>query len=203
MFTGIVECTGTVLANSPKGSGNLLELESKGFFGKVKIGGSVAVNGVCLTLVKKTSDAGFFDVSPETLSKTNLFTLKTGHQINLEKPVTASRDFSGHFVQGHVDCTCKLLEVSSQGDWKIYWFEIPKNIKNYLVAKGSICLDGVSLTVAELKSRKFSVALIPHTLEKTTLRLKKPGDNLNIEADMLAKYAFKACLPYLKKTKLQ
>jgi len=201
MFTGIIESTGIVLANSPKGMGSSLELNARGFFEKVKIGGSVAVNGVCLTLVKKNTNKGYFDVSPETLSKTNLFSLKTGQLINLERPVNALTDFSGHFVQGHVDCTCELLEVYTVGEWKVYWFEIPKNIKNFLVAKGSVCIDGVSLTVAELKPRKFSVALIPHTLEITTLRLKQPGDILNIEADMLAKYAYNACLPYIKKTK--
>lgn len=201
MFTGIVECTGVVSANNRVGTGNLLTISKPGFFKNTKTGGSIAVNGVCLTLVKKTDASAWFEVGPETLLKTNLSELVPGSVVNLEKPVGPDSDFSGHFVQGHVDTTAKILDIQDSGGWKTFWFQLPPSIKNLLAPKGSICIDGISLTLVDVKQKKFSVALIPHTLKITTLGQRTPGDMVNLEADMLAKYALNACKPFLKQHK--
>ncbi len=192
MFTGIVECLGKVAGLKSQGVGCLLSLSNPLFFKNSILGASIAINGVCLTIVAKKTNLVLFDVGPETLKKTNLGLLKEGDLVNLEKPVSTKSDFSGHFVQGHIDTTTKLIKIKQSGPWVDIWFSIPDSIQPFLVSKGSICIDGVSLTVVDVTKNKFSVALIPHTLEKTSLRNKGPGDIVNIEADMIAKYAMRA-----------
>jgi len=192
MFTGIVESMGTVTILKTQSVGVLLSIGHDDFFKKTKTGASIAINGVCLTLISQKNKQAVFEVGPETLKKSNLGLLRVGMKVNLEKPVSANSDFSGHFVQGHVDTTAEILKIEKSGPWIDIWFSLPDSIKPFLVDKGSVCVEGVSLTLVQVKKDKFSVALIPHTLAMTTLVLKKPGDMVNIETDMIAKYAMRA-----------
>ncbi len=192
MFTGIVESLGTVTAIKTQSVGIQLSISHDDFFKKTKTGASIAINGVCLTVISVKGKQAVFEVGPETLKKSNLGFLRVGMNVNLEKPVSASSDFSGHFVQGHVDTTAEVLKMEKSGRWVDVWFSLPDLIKPFLVDKGSVCIEGVSLTIVQVKKDRFSVALIPHTLTMTTLALKKPGDMVNIETDMIAKYAMRA-----------
>ncbi len=192
MFTGIVESLGTVTAIKTQSVGIQLSISHDDFFKKTKTGASIAINGVCLTVISVKGKQTVFEVGPETLKKSNLGFLRVGMNVNLEKPVSASSDFSGHFVQGHVDTTAEVLKMEKSGPWVDVWFSLPDLIKPFLVDKGSVCIEGVSLTIVQVKKDRFSVALIPHTLTMTTLALKKPGDMVNIETDMIAKYAMRA-----------
>jgi len=192
MFTGIVESLGTVTALKTQSVGIQLSISHDDFFKKTKTGASIAINGVCLTVISVNGKQAVFEVGPETLKKSNLGFLRVGMNVNLEKPVSASSDFSGHFVQGHVDTTAEVLKMEKSGPWVDVWFSLPDLIKPFLVDKGSVCIEGVSLTIVQVKKDRFSVALIPHTLTMTTLALKKPGDMVNIETDMIAKYAMRA-----------
>lgn len=192
MFTGIVESLGTVTALKTQSVGIQLSISHDDFFKKTKTGASIAINGVCLTVISVKGKQAVFEVGPETLKKSNLGFLRIGMNVNLEKPVSASSDFSGHFVQGHVDTTAEVLKMEKSGPWVDVWFSLPDLIKPFLVDKGSVCIEGVSLTIVQVKKDRFSVALIPYTLTMTTLALKKPGDMVNIETDMIAKYAMRA-----------
>ena len=192
MFTGIVESLGTVTAIKTQSVGIQLSISHDDFFKKTKTGASIAINGVCLTVISVKGKQAVFEAGPETLKKSNLGFLRVGMNVNLEKPVSASSDFSGHFVQGHVDTTAEVLKMEKSGRWVDVWFSLPDLIKPFLVDKGSVCIEGVSLTIVQVKKDRFSVALIPHTLTMTTLALKKPGDMVNIETDMIAKYAMRA-----------
>lgn len=192
MFTGIVESLGTVTALKTQSVGVQLSISHDDFFKKTKTGASIAINGVCLTVISLKGKQAVFEVGPETLKKSNLGFLRVGMRVNLEKPVSASSDFSGHFVQGHVDTTAEVLKMEKSGPWVDVWFSLPDLIKPFLVDKGSVCIEGISLTIVQVKKDRFSVALIPHTLTMTTLALKKPGDMVNIETDMIAKYAMRA-----------
>lgn len=192
MFTGIVESLGTVTALKTQSVGIQLSISHDDFFKKTKTGASIAINGVCLTVISVKGKQAVFEVGPETLKKSNLGFLRVGMNVNLEKPVSASSDFSGHFVQGHVDTIAEVLKMEKSGPWVDVWFSLPDLIKPFLVDKGSVCIEGVSLTIVQVKKDRFSVALIPHTLTMTTLALKKPGDMVNIETDMIAKYAMRA-----------
>lgn len=192
MFTGIVESLGIVTALKTQSVGVQLSISHDDFFKKTKIGASIAINGVCLTVISVKGKQAVFEVGPETLKKSNLGFLRLGMNVNLEKPVSASSDFSGHFVQGHVDTTAEVLKMEKSGPWIDVWFSLPDLIKPFLVDKGSVCIEGVSLTIVQVKKDRFSVALIPHTLTMTTLALKMPGDMVNIETDMIAKYAMRA-----------
>ena len=192
MFTGIVESLGTVTALKTQSVGVQLSISHDDFFKKTKTGASIAINGVCLTVISVKGKQAVFEAGPETLKKSNLGFLRVGMNVNLEKPVSASSDFSGHFVQGNVDTTAEVLKMEKSGPWVDVWFSLPDLIKPFLVDKGSVCIEGVSLTIVQVKKDRFSVALIPHTLTMTTLALKKPGDMVNIETDMIAKYAMRA-----------
>lgn len=192
MFTGIVESLGIVTALKTQSVGIQLSISHDDFFKKTKTGASIAINGVCLTVISVKGKQAVFEAGPETLKKSNLGFLRIGMNVNLEKPVSASTDFSGHFVQGHVDTTAEVLKMEKSGPWVDVWFSLPDLIKPFLVDKGSVCIEGVSLTIVQVKKDRFSVALIPHTLTMTTLALKKPGDMVNIETDMIAKYAMRA-----------
>ncbi len=192
MFTGIVESLGTVTALKTQSVGIQLSISHDDFFKKTKTGASIAINGVCLTVISVKGKQAVFEAGPETLKKSNLGFLRVGMNVNLEKPVSASSDFSGHFVQGHVDTTAEVLKMEKSGPWVDVWFSLPDLIKPFLVDKGSVCIEGVSLTIVQVKKDRFSVALIPPTRTMTTLALKKPGDMVNIETDMIAKYAMRA-----------
>lgn len=188
MFTGIIEALGTVRSLSPGRDGRRLEIEASPIVGDLSIGSSIAVNGVCLTAVTVDGTSFGADVVVETLRRTNLGRLAAGDQVNLERPLRADGRFDGHMVQGHVDAYGIVTKVEPEGDGQRIAVDVDAKYKHYLAEKGSIAVDGVSLTVAALTETGFEVALIPHTLTVTTLGLRRAGDPVNLEFDVLAKY---------------
>ena len=189
MFTGLVEAMGEIAAIEPReGAGVRLWIDAGGLAEEVKTGDSVAVDGCCLTVVGREQGRLAFDVIPESLTRTALGRRETGDRVNLELPMRPTDRLGGHFVQGHVDGVAKVLECSRSGDDVVYRFSLPPALAGQVVEKGSVALDGVSMTVAGVDGESFSVALIPHTLAVTTLGLRKEGDEVNVEGDILAKY---------------
>jgi riboflavin synthase len=188
MFTGIVEAVGEVarMVESTPGT-YLLELQTP-LASQMKIGDSLANNGVCLTVVSQTSSILGFDLLAETVTRSNLIDLKVGDLVNLERSMAASSRFDGHLVQGHVDTTAKLLAVEAHGQDHRIEVELPRDFARYVIFKGSIAVNGVSLTVAELLSDRFVNWIIPHTWSLTNLRQLQPGDRVNLEFDQIAKY---------------
>lgn len=184
MFTGIVEERGTVRSAGP----DRLEVTARTVTGDAAIGASVAVSGVCLTVVASGDDRLAFDVSPETLARTTLGDLSEGDPVNLERPVTPATRLGGHLVQGHVDAVAEVVSTAPEGDGCRMRLRVPAGLDRYLVEKGSVTVDGVSLTVAAIEGDEFEVALIPHTLDVTTLGARESGDRVNLEVDVLAKY---------------
>ena len=192
MFTGLVEGLGTIVAVTPEGAGKRLALRPPDpMLEGTALGDSIAINGCCLTTVVATGGRWEFQAGPETLSKTNLGSLAAGDRVNLERALSVSGRLGGHFVQGHVDGCGTVERISSEGPWVLMWFRAPAELTSQMVPKGSVAVDGVSLTLVEVGSNQFSVALIPHTLEVTTLGTRRPGDRVNIETDILAKYVAK------------
>jgi riboflavin synthase len=188
MFTGIVEQIGSVEHVADNEIGRRIVLSAPGV-GELALGASISVNGVCLTAVETDDDTVAVDVIPETLQRTNLGTLLNASQVNLERPMPADGRFDGHIVQGHVDGVGTVAAIERGDDGGVVMtVDMPESLQRYLVEKGSITIDGVSLTVASVTEVGFSVALIPHTLEVTTLGLRNPGDTVNLEVDVLAKY---------------
>ncbi len=187
MFTGIIEELGTVIS-----AGTRLVIECRTVLSDASEGSSIAVNGVCLTALDLTAQSFAADLAPETLSRTNLGDLVPGARVNLERPVTPVTRLSGHIVQGHIDATAVLtaLDQRTDGNWWLK-LQIPAALDRYLVHKGSIAIDGISLTIAALDGPELGVAIIPHTYTHTTLRQAKPGTRLNIEVDVLAKHVEK------------
>ena len=189
MFTGIIERKARI-ASVAQGAGSLrLSLTSDwaAHWNDVKLGDSIAVNGVCLTVADLGLPTIGFDVIPETLAKTNLGLLKAGDEVNIERALRAGDRMDGHFVQGHVDATAKLVDrVANDKEWRLT-VQPPAELMQYVVAKGSICIDGVSLTVAAVTKDRFEVALIPTTLSLTTLGTRPIGWPFNFEADILSK----------------
>jgi len=159
-----------------------------GFGPAGSLGESVAINGCCLTAVVLNGNRWSFQAGSETLSKTNLGQLRAGDAVNLERALAVDGRLGGHFVQGHVDGVGQVDRIERAGEWVTMWFRAPEPLLRQVVPKGSVAVDGVSLTVVECLADRFSVALIPHTLEQTTLGLRKPGDKVNIETDILGKY---------------
>ncbi len=184
MFTGIVEEVGKVKS---AGSGRLA-VTARTVLGDAKQGDSVAVNGVCLTIVELASDSFSVDVMPETLRRTNLGSLRVGDRVNLERPLAVGGRFGGHFVQGHVDGTGRVISVTPERDAILLRFEAPTEIMRYVVEKGFIAVDGVSLTVVECSSTSFGVSLVDYTRRNSTLGGKRSGDMVNLEVDIIAKY---------------
>jgi riboflavin synthase len=182
MFTGIIEEVGRVAAAGG------LRLEVACGFDDLAIGDSIAVNGVCLTVMELEGGSFAAELSEETLARTSLGTLTGGSPVNLERPVPVGGRLGGHVVQGHVDGTGTVAALDAQEGSVLMWIEAPRALQRYLVEKGSVAVDGVSLTVAGVRGDAFSVALIPHTLTATTLQSKAPGDAVNLEVDILAKY---------------
>jgi riboflavin synthase len=192
MFTGLVEGRGIVDQVRPDGATLALTIRApQGFSSDPHIGESVSINGCCLTAVAVDKDLWSFEASSETLSRTNLGKLRAGEPVNLERALPVGGRFGGHFVQGHIDGTAYVERVETDGEWVTMWFRAPQALLRALVPKGSVAVDGVSLTVVEVTSDRFSVALIPHTLSVTTLGVRKPGDAVNIETDILGKYVEK------------
>jgi riboflavin synthase len=187
VFTGIVEEVGTVAQ-----AGTRMKLLCRAVLEDAYSGSSIAVNGACLTVVGMDADGFWMDLSPETLARTNLGDLQTGSLVNLERPVKVGDRLSGHIVQGHVDGTAEFLGLRAleDGNW---WLEVrlSPELDRYTIMKGSIAIDGISLTIAALDGGRLSFAIIPHTYENTNLRERQPGSRVNIEVDMIAKYVEK------------
>jgi riboflavin synthase len=188
VFTGLVSDVGRVAAVEETNAGVRLRIDAPDTAQRTQIGDSVSIGGVCLTAVAKEGGALAFDAVPETLSRTTLGKLAPGAKVNLEPALRAGDALGGHIVQGHVDGVGRVRTVEPEGDGRRIWIDVPGDLSRYAVEKGSIAVDGVSLTVAALDDSGFAVALIPHTLAVTTLGELAPGDGVNIEVDVLAKY---------------
>ncbi len=188
MFTGLIEELGSVSRVDPLSEGARITIAASGIARELGDGDSVAVNGVCLTVVNK-GDAGFAaDLSPETLARTTLGQLAPGSRVNLERAVTPSTRLGGHFVQGHVDGRGTFLGAEPEGDFRTVRIGFPPELGRYLIHKGSVAVEGISLTIAALGSEHFDIAVIPKTWEMTNLSTLVPGDPVNLEVDLIAKY---------------
>jgi riboflavin synthase len=187
MFTGLVESLGTVAGLEDTGAGRRLVVRDR-IGPELDVGESVAVNGACLTVVEIRGEEFAFDVGPETLLRANLGGLRAGDRVNLERSLRVGDRLGGHFVQGHVDAIGFIDRRERNGEWEDVWFRCPAELTRFMVLKGSIAVDGVSLTLVNVEADRFSVMLIPHTQTVTTLGLKRVGDPVNLEADMLAKH---------------
>jgi riboflavin synthase len=188
MFTGLIEDIGKIAALRLRNGSAVMTVQTKLPVGQMTLGASVAVNGACLTVVKKLKNAFTVDVSPETLACTNLGALKPGSLVNLEQPMVLNERLGGHLVTGHVDGVGTIAEMKQHGEFTIFSFRVAKELGRLLVAKGSVAVDGISLTVNQCRRELFSVAIIPFTLQHTNLQGRRVGDKVNIETDLIGKY---------------
>jgi riboflavin synthase len=188
MFSGIVEALGRIAEIRSEPPGCTLVVEEPTIAADTKVADSISVNGCCLTVVETTGRTMAFQAGPETLSRTNLGALKEGSPVNLERALAVGDRLGGHFVSGHIDGSGELIERNDHGDWSDFWFKVPRELAREMASKGSIAIDGVSLTIVASEPERFSVALIPFTLNVTTLGPMKIGDKVNLETDILAKY---------------
>jgi riboflavin synthase len=184
MFTGLIEEVGAVLRRS----GADLAIMAKVVLGDLKPGDSIAIDGACMTVAAVNDDSFVVQVSPESLARTTLSRLRPGHAVNLERPMVSGGRFGGHFVLGHVDGVGRIMAVKDQGEFSMWRFQAPTEVACYLIPKGSVAVDGISLTVVELAGDAFTVSVIPTTVRRTTLATKRSGDVVNLEADMIAKH---------------
>jgi riboflavin synthase len=193
MFTGIVEEVGKVAKIQQRGENRRITVEAAQAPRELATGHSVAVSGVCLTALDIKAKSFCADLAPETWTRTSFSRMREGALVNLELPMKADGRFGGHIVQGHVDGVGKLIELERIQNSENWWLhiEIPAEIEKYTVFKGSICIEGISLTVAKLEGNRGTIAIIPHTVEMTNLGSLKPGDPVNLEADLIAKYVEK------------
>ncbi|MCX8500957.1 MAG: riboflavin synthase [Alphaproteobacteria bacterium] len=207
MFTGIITGRGKILSLDPQaGSGRRLVLDVRQWQDRaaLRLGASVACNGICLTVTRPLDDEGDspdslnFDLSPETLSCTTAAGWQAGDWLNLERPLRMGDELGGHMVSGHVDTTTRVCGREPAGDYTVWWLEIPVGSERFIVPKGSVTLDGVSLTVNRVERDQFSIAIIPHTTEVTGFGSLRVGDLVNIELDMIAKTLARLALPYLQ-----
>jgi len=198
MFTGLVQALGTVCRVEPDGHGGRVLRISEPSFASLVLGESIAVNGACLTVVEFDAESFAFQAGPETLNRTNLGELKVGDRVNLERALRLGDAFGGHFVSGHVDSVGRIAKREPNGEWQTIWFDVPPEADELLVSKGSLAIDGVSLTLVDVLPGKVSVMLIPHTLAHTTLGLKSVGAAVNLEYDLLAKHVQKLVRSYTK-----
>ncbi len=188
MFTGLIEELGSVLSLAANQRGPRLQIAAPRLAEKIQIGDSVAVNGCCLTVAARQGDQLAFDLLEETIARTNLKTLRRDDRVNLERALAADGRLGGHFVQGHVDCAERILALTETGaDWRLE-VELPAQFAHYVACKGSIAVNGISLTVAEVSPQSFTVWIIPHTKTETNLGTARAGDLVNLEFDLLAKY---------------
>ena len=191
MYTGIIEDLGTIANIKRVAQGAVMTVKTALTLSKIHIGDSISFNGVCVTVVAKGRGKISADLSAETLRRSTLGTLKAGDAINLERCLTMDKLLGGHLVAGHVDGVARIVSIKPEASSRLFTFEAPSSEVRYLVEKGSVALDGISLTCFAIKGRQFSVALIPHTLKVTTLGDRKAGDKVNFESDMLVKYVEK------------
>ena len=188
MFTGIIQTTGSIERRSSPGTGARLTIKTPRRLPALALGESIAVNGACLTVTGRRDRSFTVDVSPETLRRTTLGRAAPATRVNLERALRVGDRLGGHIVLGHVDGVGRLEKIQHDGDWFLYRFRAPRPLAPYLIEKGSIAVDGVSLTIFGCRGPSFTVALIPHTLAETTLGERKPGDTVNLEADVLLKH---------------
>ncbi len=191
MFTGLIEHVGVVAQVRPAGRTTQLSIDLGPICERLKLGDSLAVDGVCLTISRIDATQACFDVTATTLCTTTLGSFTTGRRVNLERPITLQDRLGGHLVAGHVDGQATLQRFSASGQAKIAFFQAPKSITDFMIIKGSVALNGVSLTIAELQDSSFSIPLIPETLARTNLGELKPGQNVNVETDLIGKYIAK------------
>lgn len=188
MFTGLVETQATVRAIASETAGKRLTLERPRQFDDCRLGDSIALNGCCLTIVELDAERMVFQAGEETLSRTTLGRLATGSRVNCERAMRLSDRIGGHLVSGHIDAVGSVASRTDDDQWSKIFFSAPPALLRQIVSKGSMAVDGTSLTVVDVNDSEFSVALIPHTLEVTTLGQLRPGDEVNLETDLLAKY---------------
>ncbi|NQT14420.1 MAG: riboflavin synthase [Planctomycetes bacterium] len=188
MFSGIVEALGRVAEIRSEPPGCRLIIREPRIAADTAVADSICVNGCCLTVVETDEETMAFQAGPETLSRTNLGELEVDSPVNLERALSVSARLGGHFVSGHIDGTGRLLERHDHGEWSDFWFGLPRELSVQMAPKGSIAVDGVSLTIVESEPERFSIALIPFTLAVTTLGPLQVGDKVNLETDLLAKY---------------
>jgi len=188
MFTGIIEELGTVKGVRRQSEGIRLSVTAKLVMDGMKTGDSIAVNGVCLTVTEFDNISFTADVSGETVKRSNLGKHRAGDKVNLERPMKLSDRLGGHLVSGHIDTVGVIRGVIKKGDISVFTLDAPNEIIKYLIHKGSVAVDGISLTVNEITGNRFSVTVIPHTAKMTTLGFKKNGDTVNVEADLIGKY---------------
>ena len=196
MFTGLVEECGTVKEIRPGAENVRLQIAARITAEAAQIGDSICVNGCCLTVVEMDqtrSDSAIlaFDAVPETLQRSNLGQLAAGDPVNLERSLLPTTRLGGHFVTGHIDATAAVDAIEEHSDWRKFWFSVPAGLTRQMATKGSVAVDGISLTLVDVEDNRFSVALIPHTLDATTIGRRDVGDTVNIETDLLAKYVQK------------
>ncbi len=196
MFTGLIEEIGTVVAVRASDRGTQLQIAAPTTARKMRSGDSAAVNGCCLTLSSQRGDHLTFDLLEETIARTNLKVLRPDTPVNLERPLSADGRLGGHFVQGHIDCTSRILAFEEHGGDHRLKVELPAEFAHYVVTKGSIAINGISLTVAEVLPKSFVVWIIPHTKRHTNLDRAQAGDLLNLEFDILGKYVEKMLSPH-------
>ncbi len=192
MFSGIVEEKGVVAKIEKKENLLILSIKAKKVLKGVKIGDSISVDGACLTITKMKKNIVSFDIMKETIDKTTLKFLKVGSDVNLEGALRVNDRLGGHFVSGHIDGVGVIQKRVSKPNYEEFQIAIPKHLSCYLAPKGSVCVDGISLTIGEVKKNVFTIYIIPHTLDVTTLGRKRDGDEVNIETDLLAKYLLSA-----------
>ncbi len=205
MFTGIIEEVGEIVNISHHAKSSKITIGAKKIFDDLALGDSISTNGVCLTVSDFTHSQFTADIMNESLSRSNLGNLRVGHFVNLERAMSVNGRFGGHIVSGHIDGTGKIINIKKEDNAIWYTIGTHKNIMNYIVEKGSIAIDGVSLTVADLTNSSFKVSVIPHTISNTILNVKKIGDKVNLENDLFAKYIEKFILndnERITKTKL-
>ena len=188
MFAGLVEELGKVVEVVDQGPGKRIVVDAGAVAEDAEIGASIANNGCCLTVVEIDGSKLSFDAGPETLKRTNLGNFAPEIPVNLERSLKIGDRLGGHFVTGHIDAVGHLAERIDDQDWSTFWFRIPPELSQQMASKGSIAIDGVSLTLVDVEQERFSVALIPHTLSVTTLGRLQAGDPVNLETDLLAKY---------------
>jgi riboflavin synthase len=188
MFTGLIEDVGNIVSLRLIERAAVLTVKTRLSLRAIELGASIAVNGTCLTVVKKGKGKFTVDMSPETLTRTSLKELRAGSLVNLERPMRLNDRLGGHLVTGHVDGVARVAAIEKKGEFTFFKFRLPRRLGVYLVSKGSVAVDGISLTVNDCGAGQFSVAIIPFTLRRTNLRTRRVGDKVNIETDMIGKY---------------
>jgi riboflavin synthase len=197
MFTGLIEEVGEVISSTRIGGGLRIKVRAEKIMDDLKIDDSVAMNGVCQTVVSRTNNSFDVEAVEETLRKTTLGKLRQGEKLNLERAAALGDRMGGHLVQGHVDCVGYILSVKPESTGRLVWVSFPDKFSKYVVAQGSICIHGISLTVAKVESSKFMVSIIPHTWNVTVLKDMKPGSEVNLEFDIIGKYVENMVSPHI------